>query len=545
MSTSGARAAMAMRPVALPGAAAVPTAPTAPPRASPRGVPATVRLAAIAVAAAALAVLGARGGGELAAAAVAAAATIGGALAVPPRRIGDGGAVALAGRMSPTVDEVMIGAAEAAHFVASVATQMERDGGELDALRRRADELAATTRTVASRAGDAAELAVEVGRRSAAGRAELAQCLETIGAARGEGEQVAAAMASLADKARTIYGVMRTIETLASRTNLLALNASIEAALAGRHGKGFAVVATEIRGLAQQTRAATLEIGATLREIKDGTASAGDAIAGLARQVAAAATGAVSAETSLGEIAGAAVRSGEQSHEIAAGAKALAGTTHEVAEAIQELRGRGAATARALPRARDAATRVSELGEALHDLLSRHHVDARHAEIRAIAVRAAAAVAARFEAAVASDAITLEALFDRRHVAIAGTSPTKYRTRFDAFTDLALPAIQEPIVDADPAIAYAIATDDRGYVPTHNARFSAAPTGDPAVDLTRSRSKRIFGDRTGQRCGQNQRPYLLQTYQRDTGEVMHDLSVPIVVSGRHWGAFRIGYRSAR
>ncbi len=44
---------------------------------------------------------------------------------------------------------------------------------------------------------------------------------------------------------------------------------------------------------------------------------------------------------------------------------------------------------------------------------------------------------------------------------------------------------------------------------------------------------------------QNQRPYLLQTYQRDTGEVMHDLSVPIVVSGRHWGAFRIGYRSAR
>ena len=52
------------------------------------------------------------------------------------------------------------------------------------------------------------------------------------------------------------------------------------------------------------------------------------------------------------------MRSGEQSHEIAAGAKALAGTTHEVAEAIQELRGRGAATARALPRARDAATRA-------------------------------------------------------------------------------------------------------------------------------------------------------------------------------------------
>ena len=74
---------------------------------------------------------------------------------------------------------------------------------------------------------------------------------------------------------------------------------------------------------------------------------------------------------------------------------------------------------------------------------------------------------------------------------------------------------------------------------------SIASVPSVAVDLARSRSKRIFGDRTGQRCGQNQRPYLLQTYQRDTGEVMHDLSVPIVVSGRHWGAFRIGYRSAR
>ncbi|MCM8922118.1 MAG: methyl-accepting chemotaxis protein, partial [Candidatus Thiodiazotropha sp.] len=54
---------------------------------------------------------------------------------------------------------------------------------------------------------------------------------------------------------------------------------------------------------------------------------------------------------------------------------------------------------------------------------------------------------------------------------------------------------------------------------------------------------RIFDDRTGSRCGNHQFPFLLQTYKRDTGEVMHDLSVPILVQGQHWGGFRIGYKS--
>ena len=62
--------------------------------------------------------------------------------------------------------------------------------------------------------------------------------------------------------------------------------------------------------------------------------------------------------------------------------------------------------------------------------------------------------------------------------------------------------------------------------------------------MVNNRTKRIFSDRTGARCGSNTKPFLLQTYKRDTGEVMHDLSVPIHVDGKHWGGFRIGYRSS-
>lgn len=89
---------------------------------------------------------------------------------------------------------------------------------------------------------------------------------------------------------------------------------------------------------------------------------------------------------------------------------------------------------------------------------------------------------------------------------------------------------------------FAISTTPEGYVPTHNAAFNHPPSGDAAVDAAKSRGKRLFNDRTGIRCGSHRQALLLQTYMRDTGELMHDLSVPIMVQGRHWGGLRLGYR---
>ena len=65
--------------------------------------------------------------------------------------------------------------------------------------------------------------------------------------------------------------------------------------------------------------------------------------------------------------------------------------------------------------------------------------------------------------------------------------------------------------------------------------------GDRARDLLNNRTKRLFDDPVGKRVGAHELPALLQTYRRDTGEIMHDLSVPIYVRGRHWGGFRVGY----
>jgi methyl-accepting chemotaxis protein len=80
-----------------------------------------------------------------------------------------------------------------------------------------------------------------------------------------------------------------------------------------------------------------------------------------------------------------------------------------------------------------------------------------------------------------------------------------------------------------------------GYCPTHNLRYSHEPTGNLQVDLAQSRSKRMFNDRVGLRSASHDRKLLLQTYRRDTGEILHDLSVPLFVNRRRWGAIRMGY----
>jgi methyl-accepting chemotaxis protein len=95
-----------------------------------------------------------------------------------------------------------------------------------------------------------------------------------------------------------------------------------------------------------------------------------------------------------------------------------------------------------------------------------------------------------------------------------------------------------------PQLAFTGAYDNYIYYPTHIKKYSQPLTENYKVDIVNNRTKRIFNYRTGTRCGSHTKPFLLQTYKRDTGEVMHDMSAPIYVEGKHWGGFRIGYRSA-
>jgi methyl-accepting chemotaxis protein len=92
-----------------------------------------------------------------------------------------------------------------------------------------------------------------------------------------------------------------------------------------------------------------------------------------------------------------------------------------------------------------------------------------------------------------------------------------------------------------PSGIFAICVDINGYGPTHNSIFSKPLTGNPDLDVAGSRDKRMFNDPTGYRGAQNTEKFLLQTYMRDTGEILSDLSLPIHIDGQHWGAIRLGF----
>lgn len=138
--------------------------------------------------------------------------------------------------------------------------------------------------------------------------------------------------------------------------------------------------------------------------------------------------------------------------------------------------------------------------------------------------------------------LTMAQLFDTFYIPIPGTDPQKFQTQYDKLTDGILRPILDKYLKADKRFIFVVAVDRNGYLPTHNSKYSQPMTSDDDHNTKWNRTKRIFNDRTGLAAASNKKPYLLQRYSRDTGEIMSDLSVPIILQKRHWGAVRIGYK---
>ncbi|WP_420476565.1 methyl-accepting chemotaxis protein [Noviherbaspirillum sp. ST9] len=458
-------------------------------------------------------------------------------------RSGDG-TEAFAQKVGEEIDHLMIGAAETSYFVDSIKKKVDVDLQTTEEIVGSTQETAHTTEQIAVNAERAARVAADVCSESVAGRAEVDQGLRQISNAREDAQAASSMMGKLQDKARRIHGITEVINEIAARTNLLALNAAIEAARAGEHGRGFAVVAGEVRQLAQRTTSATGDIGVMVREINEEAERAATGMGALTHKVMEAAQNVEKVHDFLSNIERLAGASQGEIEEIAAASREHVETTRRIAEAISRIRDGMLATEAELPLASKSAMMLNDRAEGLFDAATACHAKTSHDEIRAVGEQAARDIGKLFEQAIATGQITEMALFDRNYKPIPNTNPPKHKTAFDAFTDRVLPAIQEAILQKMPNIAYAGAVDNNGYFPTHNRKFSKPLTGNYDVDLVNNRTKRIFSDRTGTRCGSNTKPFLLQTYKRDTGEVMHDLSVPIYVNGKHWGGFRMGYRSS-
>lgn len=137
--------------------------------------------------------------------------------------------------------------------------------------------------------------------------------------------------------------------------------------------------------------------------------------------------------------------------------------------------------------------------------------------------------------------LTAQDVFDRAYEPIKGyewgPSP-KYHTKYDFYTDRSVVEFEDRFLNADDFVA-AMGADVNGYIPTHNTIYQKPLTGILAKDLEGNRTKRIFNDAVALKAGRSEDPFLVQTYKRDTGTTMLDVSSPVYVKGKHWGCFRV------
>jgi methyl-accepting chemotaxis protein len=143
---------------------------------------------------------------------------------------------------------------------------------------------------------------------------------------------------------------------------------------------------------------------------------------------------------------------------------------------------------------------------------------------------------------VTTQAITEPRVFARLYFPIPKTDPQKYTTPYDTLADRDLVGPEDKALARSPLFQYAILTDINGYIPAHNARFAQALTGNLSQDYIYNRTKRMMGDPASLAAARNDARFLLQRVRLETGDVIYEVSVPVMVRGKHWGCARIGYR---
>ena len=270
------------------------------------------------------------------------------------------GILLAAGRLEAIVEKVT-GAAEAIAARSRdirEGTDVQRD--RIQSTATAMEEMNATVLEVARNASEAAESGNRARSQAEKGSEVVSQSVEALRATYSEADHLQENMNQLGGQAESIGRILGVITDIADQTNLLALNAAIEAARAGEAGRGFAVVADEVRKLAEKTMTATREVGEAIAGIQN----AATANIGTTRKVLDDLSRAVDLSNHSGEALRAIVAgvqtSADQIRGIATAAEEQSAASEEINKSVEEINGITTSTARNVA---DSARAVEELDE--------------------------------------------------------------------------------------------------------------------------------------------------------------------------------------
>lgn len=371
-------------------------------------------------------------------------------------------------------------------------------------------------------------------------REELHKILDQIAAVRELAVGFQGTVNRLGENSSNISSILTMVQDFSEQTNLLALNASIEAARAGEAGRGFAVVADEVRNLSQKVSTATQEIDSNIGQMEKLVGETQGSASHILEHIEKTESYIDSTNAQFDKLVNDFEVVNEQLTGISAAIEELAATNQNSHEHVNDISSIASRIKGEMERSQNFSSELEVSTEESQELLSRFIIGYGGFESM---IQTARDWARRTTEAMESLTSRNINVFDQNYTRTnEGQSPEKYDVSYVDAYEATMRPLFDSFIKERPEFIYAIAVDNKGYAPAHHTKVSNALTGNFEVDNLKSRHRRIFaGNRAEVRRATHTSPFLLQTFVRDTGEVLNDLSIPLYIGGKHWGALIMGF----
>ena len=437
---------------------------------------------------------------------------------------------------------IAVGSTRTTKLASDSALDAQHQGALSERITRTSQEVAEAVSNVAQVTGHITASTLENLEAARMTRTELLEADASMATTNRRLTEFSELVVRLNERSERIIGVVQLIEGVSEQTKLLALNASIEAAHAGEAGKGFAVVAEEVRKLSGNVGEAAEEISRNLGDMLKEVDLTSQGI----QEITADFQGTSGILGRASEHFAKLVRDFEENSAQLTGATSAVGgissTSVEIHQQARDIQNLSVTAEGRLQESTRFSGDMNRATERLLELVSRFHTGTGELEsVIQRTLRWRDAMEARIQELAARGVD----VFDQSYRPVPGTNPQKFMTSYAAVFGREL----QPLFDEarqDLGSIYSVALDLNGYLAIHHSGVSESMTGDPKVDVLKSRHQRIyFTVETEKRRARNTEAFLFQTYMRDTGEILNDLALPIRIGGRHWGAMVNGFNPER